>query len=112
MSLRLFGNTVLLEPLPDVDAQVSASGIVSVNHYHKPTLKFRVLAVGPGEFRKRTKPSGKVKTVAAFDKPECSVGDCVLCRAGLDNDATVHSLDDGTGRVIVRGEALLMAWME
>jgi co-chaperonin GroES (HSP10) len=103
--LRLIGNSVLLQPL-DAEVQVSASGLTLVNHYKKPTLKFRVLAVGPGAFRYR---KGKRK---AFIVPEVEVGDFVICRAILDSSIVKHSLDDGTGRVIVEAESIQMKWRE
>ena len=103
--MRLLGNVVLLEPF-DVEAQVSASGLHLVNHYKKANLKYRVLAVGPGAFRWR---KGKRK---AFVSPEVEVGDLVLCNAERDSSVVKESMDDGTGRVIVHSESILLKWRE
>lgn len=108
---KLIGNTVLIEPMPDADMQTSASGLLLVNHYKKNTLKFRVLAVGPGAQRKRKHPrSQRERLVPTFDRPEVSVGDCILCRAELDDNVTKEALDDGTGRLIVYADKILMVW--
>jgi|HubBroStandDraft_6_1064221.scaffolds.fasta_scaffold107012_5 co-chaperonin GroES (HSP10) len=111
--MKLLGNTVLIEPMPDADLQTSASGLLLVNHYKKTNLKFRVLAVGPGAQRKRKHPrSGRERTVVAFDKPECAVGDCILTRAELDSDLVKHSFDDGTGRLIIYGHGVMLVWTQ
>lgn len=112
--MRLLGNTVLIAPLPDADIQTSASGLLLVNKWKKTNLKFRVLAVGPGEFRKRRRKdaSGRFKTVAAFDQPECAVGDCILTRAELDSDITKFAFDDGSGKLIIKGEGVMLVWKE
>lgn len=111
---RLLGNTVLIQPLPDADIQTSESGLLLVNKWKKTNLKFRVLAVGAGEFRRRRRKdaSCRFKTVAAWDSPECAVGDCVLTRAELDSDITKFAFDDGTGRLIIKGEGVMMVWRE
>ena len=110
--LKPLGNTVLIEPLADPDFQVSAGGIVLVNKYKKSNLKFRVLAVGNGEQRKRKLRSGRLKTTAVFDKPEVEVGDCILCRADLDDGVTKHTFDDGTGRLIIHAWGIMAKWRE
>ena len=112
MPLRLIGNVVLIEPMPDADIQRSASGIFLVNRYKKSTLKYRVLAVGNGEQRKRKLRSGRLKTTAVFDRPEVEVGDCILTRAELDDGVTKHTLDDGTGRLIIHAWAIMAKWRE
>ena len=103
--MRLLGNTVLLQSVDD-RVQPLSSGLVQVNYYKKPTLTYRVLAVGPGAFRWRR---GKRK---AFVAPEVEVGDLVLCNAERDSSVVKESLDDGTGRVIVHAEGILLKWRE
>lgn len=107
---RLIGNTVLIAPLADANEQVSAGGIVCVNHYHKTNLKFRVLAVGPGEWRKRKTRSGRTRTLNVWDAPDVKVGDCVLTRAELDSDVVKHSFDDGTGRLIIFSHGIMASY--
>lgn len=109
MPLRLIGNSVLIAPLADPDFQTSAGGIVCVNKYRKTNLKFRVLAVGPGEQRMKKK-NGFYKVLPAFDKPAVEVGDCIITRAELDDGIVKHSLDDGTGRLIIKSEGILASW--
>lgn len=104
--IKLIGNVVLLEPLPDGDIQKSSSGIFLVNRHKKATLKYRVIAVGPGGWRYR---KGRRK---CFVVPEVAVGECVLCRALLDDGVVKHSFDDGTGRVIVHSEGILASWRQ
>jgi co-chaperonin GroES (HSP10) len=117
MPLKLLGNTILAVPV-DERTQQSPSGLIMVNHYKKPTLKFRVLAVGPGQWRKRVTRTGRTKTLKVWDAPQCLVGDLILCRAQLDHEIVKHNFDDGTGRVILhaadaRGNPnLLLAWTE
>lgn len=104
--MRLLGNTVLLEPFDAEVWQSSASNLFIVNHYKKSTLAFKVLAVGPGEWRrKKRKP-------AVFIKPEVVPGDLVICRAQLDPGVVKHSLDDGSGRIIVGADSLMLSWRE
>lgn len=112
--MRLLGNTLLIEPLPDVDMQKSASGLFLVNKWKKTNLKFRVLAVGPGEFRKRKRKdaSGRFKTTKQFDVPEVAVGDCILTRAEIDDGLTRYAFDDGTGRLIIDARGAMCAWSE
>lgn len=112
--MRLLGNTILIEPAPDADLQKSASGLVLVNHHKKANLKFRVLAVGPGAFRKRLRKdaSGRFKTTKCFDVPQVSVGDFILTRAVLDPEVTVYSFDDGTGRIIIKADGAMAVWRE
>jgi co-chaperonin GroES (HSP10) len=112
--IKLLGSTLLIEPLPDADEQVSEGGIICVNRYKKTNLKFRVLAVGPGEFRKRLRKdaSGRFKTTKQFDAPEVAVGDCILSRCELDADAVKFSYDDGSGRLIIRADAAMLVWRE
>ena len=107
MVIKLIGNTILIEPLPDADMQKSAGGLFMVNKWKHSNLKFRVLAVGSGAWRRR---KGKLKPV--FDVPEVSVGDCIICRAELDPDVTKYAMDDGTGRLIIHSHGILMKWME
>lgn len=110
--IKLLGNTVLVEPLPDADMQKSASGIFLVNRYKKSNLKFRVLAVGPGELRRRLKRSGKRVILDVLDKPEVEPGDCVLTRALLDDGIIKEALEDGTGRLIIYSQGILAKWKE
>lgn len=110
--MKLLGNTILIEPLPDANEQISEGGIICVNHYLKTNLKFRVLAIGPGAQRQRKRPSGKLKTVPAFDKPEVEVGDCILCRAELDDAVTKYAFDDGTGRLIINADQIIASWKQ
>ena len=105
--MKLLGNTVLIVPLDDADIQVSAGGLFLVNHHKHSTLKYRVLAVGPGQWRRR---KGKLKP--CFDKPEVEVGDCVITRAQLDDSVVKHTLDDGNGRLIIHGDGVLLKWRE
>jgi co-chaperonin GroES (HSP10) len=102
--MRLIGNTVLLEPVGE-EAQASPTGLLLVNRYKRPTLKFKVLGVGPGAFIKR----GKKRI---WRQPEVEAGEMVICRAQLDGDLVKHSLDDGSGRVIVHADACLLSWRE
>jgi co-chaperonin GroES (HSP10) len=110
--MRLLGNTVLIQRLADTNEQVSAGGIICVNHHRKTNLKFRVLAIGPGEQRRRMSRSGKLKTTAVFDKPQVEVGDCIITRAEMDDGIVKHSLDDGTGRLIIKSEGILASWKD
>lgn len=110
--MRLLGNVVLIEPLPDADMQQSASGLFLVNHYKKTNLKFRVLAVGPGEQRRRLKRSGKRVLLDVVDAPEVEPGDCILTRALLDDGIIKESFDDGSGRLIIYSQGILAKWNE
>lgn len=111
--IKLLGNVLLIEPMPDADIQTSASGLFLVNKHRKTNLKFRVIAVGPGEFRKRTSPrTGRTRMLKVWDAPECSVGDCILSRAELDDGIVRHSFDDGTGRLIIYGHGVIMVWKQ
>jgi co-chaperonin GroES (HSP10) len=81
--LRLLGNRVLLQALPDDQLASSGSGLLLPNRYHKANLKFVVMAVGPGEFVKNSK--GKKKR---WVEPEVTPGCEVLSRHWL--DASLH----------------------
>ena len=48
----------------------------------------------------------------AFIVPEVEVGDLVLCNAERDSSVVKESLDDGSGRVIVHAESILLKWRE
>ena len=103
--MKLLGHTVLIEPL-DADTQMSASGIIKVNSHKKSTLTFKVIAVGPGGWRrKKGKPDRWVQ-------PEVEVGDCILSRAMLDADIVKHSIDDGSGRLLIHADGILMKWRQ
>ncbi len=101
--MKLIGNTVLIAPLPDANEQMSAGGIIQVNRYQRSNLKFRVLAVGPGEQRRRLKRSGKRVLLDVWDKPEVEVGDCVITRALLDDGIIKEALDDGSFIIYSQG---------
>lgn len=111
MSLKLLGDVVLLEPTNET-GYAGEGGIMLPNHYKKPTITYRVLAVGPGQWRRKQTRNGFWKKLAAYDQPEVSVGDMVLCRAALDADVVKHNFDDGTGRVIVHSRGILASWRE
>jgi co-chaperonin GroES (HSP10) len=99
------GNSILIEPTPDADGQLSPGGIVMVNHYKKTNLKWRVLAVGPGEWvysRNRKKRH--------WEQPEVQAGDLILSRCLL--DGAKYQFEDGTGRVIIKGGDAMMVWRE
>ena len=97
--MRVIGNTLLIRPL-DEGGQLSPSGIVQVNYYKRPTLKFLVLAIGPGEWRKR----GKKRV---WRSHEVKVGDRIISRALLDSEVVRHAFDDGTGRMVIKAEGAL-----
>ena len=105
MNLKLIGHTVLIEPL-DAEVQTSASGLHLVNHHRKSTLKFRVIAVGPGGWRRKKGRPDK------WVQPEVEVGDCILSRAMLDADIVKHSIDDGSGRLLIHADGILMKWRQ
>lgn len=105
MALKLLGNSVLLEPIDAGEQLSSASNLVLVNHHKRANLKFKVVAVGPGAFVKRRKKR-------VWLQPEVEPGDRVLCNAELDPAIVKHSLDDGTGRVLVDAAGILMKWRE
>jgi co-chaperonin GroES (HSP10) len=108
-SLKPLTNECILLPI-DEQAQFSAGGLLLVNKYKRPTLKFKVLAVGPPGYVQRTKANGKKKMV--FRSPEVEVGDMVLCRAILESGIAKAHLEDGTGRIVVSSENILAKWSE
>jgi co-chaperonin GroES (HSP10) len=96
---RLLGNTVLLQPVAELPS--STGGILLPNVYRKPTLKFRVIAIGPGAWK--TFPSKK----KAFLKPEVKPGDIVISRCKLDHEAVKYAFEEGSECVIVHAESIL-----
>ena len=100
--MRVLGNSLLIQPL-DEQGQSLSSGIIAVNFYKKPTLKFLVLAAGPGEWRKR----GKKRV---WRSHEVKVGDRIISRALLDSEVVRHSFDDGTGRMVIKAEGALATY--
>lgn len=109
MTLRPLVNEVILSPVNET-AQFSAGGLLLVNKYKRPTLKFKVLAVGPAGYVQRTKANGRKKFV--FRSPEVEVGDMVLCRAILEGGIAKAHFEDGTGRVVVSAENIIAKWNE
>lgn len=101
--LKLLGCDVLVSPLPD--EQKSHEGvIVIVNHYKRPVMRFRVVAVGPGKFV----PISKKKRT--FVEPEVKPGDIIITRFLVDSSLSQerlpwyrqpYHLEDGTTRVII-----------
>lgn len=102
MSIRVIGNALLIVPI-DEQGQLSPSGIVQVNFYKKPTLKFRVLAVGPGEFVKKKKRR-------VWRTHDVNAGDFIISRALLDGHVVRHSFDDGTGRMLINADGALAVY--
>ena len=100
MILKLVGNSVMVEPLPDL--QFSPSGLALPNHWKKPNLKYRVLAVGPGAWVKRKKKR-------VFLSPEVAVGDGVLTRAWIDGGIK-HDFEDGSHRLIIDAADILASF--
>lgn len=107
--LKPLTNDVILLPV-DERGQFSAGGLLLVNKWKRPTLKFKVLAVGPPGYVQRTNAKGRKRLV--FRSPEVEVGDMVLCRAILDSGICKHAFDDGSGRVLVSAENILAKWRE
>jgi co-chaperonin GroES (HSP10) len=104
--IRLIGNAVLIEPLPR--PTVSSGGII-IPHEQPgwqpaDASEWRVLAVGPGDFKRDKKGRRKGVFIPLTD---VSPGDCVLCYTGQ----KCFPLDDGTGRVIVQVDQLLLSWV-
>lgn len=109
MPLRPLVNEVIISPV-DESGQLSPGGIFMVNRWKKPTLKFKVLAVGPAGYVQRVNAKGKKKMV--FRQPEVEVGDMVLCNAIVESGVARHHFDDGSGRIIVDADRLLAQWRE
>ena len=109
MTLKPLINECILQPV-DEQGQFSAGGLLLVNKWKRPTLKFRVLAVGAAGFVYRINGKGKRKRV--YRLPEVEVGDMVLCRAIVDSGVAKAHLDDGTGRIVVDADRLLAKWRE
>lgn len=86
--MRILGNRVLLEPLPQ--ATQSSGGIHLVERYQDDKMQYRVAGIGTG---KRI-------------PEEIAVGDCVLTPLYFDHT----TLEDGTGRKIVGVEQLIAVW--
>jgi co-chaperonin GroES (HSP10) len=104
-TLKPLGCRVLLLPFPE--AQTTASGFVLPNTYKRANIKFRVEAVGPGEFvRRKKKPP-------IWVAPEVRVGDIVFSRhwlseppPGFHRPAYIDC-EDESSRVIVDARLLL-----
>jgi co-chaperonin GroES (HSP10) len=86
--MRLLGNRVLLQQLPQASA--SHGGILLPGQYQDDRMQWRILAIGQGK---------KVPS-------ELQVGDCVLTPLYTDH----VTLDDGTK--IVGVEQLIAFWRE
>lgn len=86
--MRILGNRVLLEPLPN--RTVSDGGIHFAMPWQDDKMQYRVLALGTGK---------KVP-------PEIEVGNFVLTPLYFDH----FTLEDGTGRKIVGVEQLVAVW--
>ena len=86
--VRPLGNRVLLSPKPRPD-KIGAVFLPADSQLNTFKQEWLVLAVGP-----------KVTDIAP--------GDHVLCRLDIQG----HSLDDGTGRVLVDAKHCLCSWRE
>lgn len=95
-SLRLFSNHVLLEEIaPD---QFSSGGIMIPRSVQQDDrTRFRVAAVGPGKFCKKTGERIPL---------DVEVGDQVLMIGWFSHT----TLEDGTNRKIVTDDQILMKW--
>jgi len=99
------GNGVLLSPL--AKAKVSTAGIhipdERIGWQFADAIEWKVLSVGPGarKLDKKGRPKGPVIPIT-----DVGPGDCVICN--VSNGC--FQLDDGTGRVIVQADQLLMSW--
>lgn len=91
--MKLLGNRILIEPLPDADReQTTASGLVLINKWKQANLKFKVIDKGPGGWQTRKK--GK----RVWMQPEVEVGDCVLTKAHIGTGTGCFPMVDGLGR--------------
>lgn len=96
MKLKLFGNTVLLQPLPK--PKQSPAGVFYVERYRDDLTQYRVLATGPGR---------KLKSGVTL-LPEVRPGDKVLFNvdAGI---GVKHRFPNHC--VIVDADEILMRWL-
>lgn len=95
--MKLIGNTVLLEKLPQ--RKSSAGGITLPQQYQDDEKQWRVVAVGPGRtVRKKGKPDVVIPI-------EVEPGDYVLAEVGFANKAALEN-----GQLIVDADQVLMKW--
>lgn len=95
--MRLFGNVVLLEPLPKKTA--SAGGILYAEKYQDDQKQWRVLMVGPGRKTKR----------GVLIKPELEVGDVILTEMIHGNK---FAYEDGSGWIIIEADEIIGKWQD
>lgn len=95
--MRLFGNVVLLEPLPK--KTVSPEGILFAERYLDDQKQWRVLMVGPGRKTKR----------GVLIKPELEVGDCILTEMIHGNK---FAYENGSGWIIIEADEIIAKWQD
>lgn len=106
--MMLLGNLALLAPLKPTHA-VSRGGIVLLPNQHRPWVdgddqqQYRVLAVGPGYWRKPRRKGRHPR----FVQPEVKAGDRVLVdlKPGIK-----ETFDDHSGRIIVDAGQCVMVF--
>lgn len=95
--MRLRGNHVLLEPLPQKAA--TEGGIFFAERYRDDRMQFRVLVVGDG---RRSKKGVRIPI-------ELEVGDCVLTPQIHGNK---FAYEDGSGWIIIEADEIIGKWQD
>jgi len=97
--MKLLGNNVLVEPLPQ--KKMSVGGIVFMERYRDDEMQWRVLAAGPGRLvRKKGKPD-------VFIPVEVEPCDHVLTPMVHGNRL---AFEDGSKRLIIDADEIIAKW--